>query len=333
MATIRDVAKRADVSTATVSRVINQNGYVNEDTKKRVKEAIDQLNYVPNEVARNLFTGRSEMIALFVPDITNPFFPELARAVEDIANRYHYTFVLCNTDNDIDKQIDYLNALQQKSVDGFILVSSSLTEEYLQQIRVPVVALDRMISNCISSVTVNNRLGGRQAVEHLKAIGCQRIAHIAGPEHTNNAVERMRGYLDGVKHEAWFNSSYVVSGAYHFDEAREAAIKLLTDYPEIDGIFAGNDLMGAGVLNAAASLGKNIPDELAVVGFDGVAMAETVTPTLTTVAQPIYDIGAKAADMLIKQIETHDSTVLTEEFNVQLIERQSTLRKEDKDER
>lgn len=324
MATIRDVAKFAQVSTATVSRVINRNGYVNEETKKRVKLAIEQLNYMPNDVARNLFTGRSEMIALFLPDITNPFFPELARAVEDMTKRCGYTFVLCNTDNDIEKQIDYLNALQQKSVDGFIIVSSSLTEEHLQSIQVPIVALDRTISDEISSVTVNNRQGSRQAVKHLKSIGCKRIAHIAGPEHTDNAIQRMRGYLDEVKHDEWFNSGYVVSGAYNFDEARRTTMNLLSNYPGIDGIFAGNDLMGAGVLNAAAALGKKVPDELAVIGFDGTAMGQTVTPTLTTMAQPIYDIGAKAAEIVMKQIKTDDSTVLTEEFNVQLIERQST---------
>ncbi|HLS09255.1 LacI family DNA-binding transcriptional regulator [Lentibacillus sp.] len=327
MATIRDVAELAKVSTATVSRVINSNGYVNDETKKRVKEAIEQLNYLPNDVARSLFKGRSQMIALFVPDITNPFFPELARAVEDVTNQYGYTFVLCNTDNDNDKQMDYLSALQQKSVDGFIMVSSSMTGEHLQHIQVPIVALDRIISPDMSSVTVNNRSGSRQAVQYLKSVGCTRIAHIAGPEHVDNAVYRMRGYLDEVKDEDWFNSSYVVSGAYNFDAARKAAMNLLTRHPEIDGIFAGNDLMGAGVLNAAASLGKKVPDDLAVIGFDGITMGETVTPALTTMAQPIYEIGKSAAEILINQIGTSDSGVVTEEFNVQLIERQSTLRK------
>lgn len=331
MATIRDVAKRANVSTATVSRVINNNGYVNDETKKRVKAAIEQLNYLPNDVARSLFKGRSKMIALFVPDITNPFFPEVARAVEDVTNRHGYTFVLCNTDNDIAKHMDYLNVLHQKSVDGFIIVSSSITEKHLQQIQVPIVALDRVISPDMSSVTVNNRSGSREAVQYLRSIGCSRIAHITGPEHVDNVALRLQGYLDEVMHENWFNSSYVVSGAYNFNVAREAAMKLLTNHPEIDGIFAGNDLMATGVLNAAASLGKKVPDDLAVVGFDGIAMGETVTPALTTMAQPIYAIGAKAAEMLITQISTPDSAIMTEGFNVQLVERQSTLRREKAD--
>jgi len=328
MATIRNVAELAKVSTATVSRVINSNGYVNEETKKRVKEAIEQLNYFPNDVARSLFKGRSKMIALFVPDITNPFFPELARAVEDVTNRNDYTFVLCNTDGDIDKKIDYLNALQQKSVDGFIIVSSSLTEDHLKNIQAPIVALDRIISTDISSVTVNNRIGSRDAVNYLKSVGCRRIAHIAGPEHVDNAINRMRGFLDEVKHEDWFDSDYVVSGAYNFEMAREAAVNLLTKNPKIDGIFAGNDLMGAGVLNAAASLDIKVPGDLAVIGFDGITMSERVTPALTTMAQPIYDIGARAAEILIEQIRSTSQVVMREEFNVQLTERQSTLRRE-----
>ncbi|GGJ87801.1 hypothetical protein GCM10007063_07820 [Lentibacillus kapialis] len=329
MATIRDVAEFAKVSTATVSRVINSNGYVNEETKWRVNEAIEQLNYFPNDVARSLFKGRSKMIALLVPDITNPFFPELARAIEDVTNQHGYTFVLCNTDNDIDKKMGYLSALQQKSVDGFIIVSSSLTEDYLKNIQTPIVALDRIISPEVSSVTVNNRDGARKAVKYLKSVGCSRIAHIAGPEHVDNAVYRMRGFLDEIKHEKWFDSSYVLSGAYNFEKAREAAVNLLTKNPKIDGIFAGNDLMGAGVLNAAASLDINVPEDLAVIGFDGISMSETVTPALTTMAQPIYDIGTKAAEILIEHISTRYQSVMREEFNVRLIERESTLRMED----
>ncbi len=179
------------------------------------------------------------MIALFVPDITNPFFPELARAVEDVANQRDYSFVLCNTDNDPNKESAYLNALQQKSADGFVIVSSSISEEQLKKITVPMIALDRITGRSISSVTVNNRSGSRQAVQHLKSVGCTRIAHICGPEHADNAVFRLRGYLDEVMHEDWFNSSYVASGAYNFDTAREAAMNLLRDCPEVDGIFAG----------------------------------------------------------------------------------------------
>ncbi|WP_174614606.1 LacI family DNA-binding transcriptional regulator [Virgibacillus ihumii] len=324
MATIKDVAKLANVSTATVSRVLNKNGYVNKETETRVKEAIKQLNYLPNDVARSLFKGKSKIIALFVPDITNPFFPELARAVEDYSNYRNYNFVLCNTDNDSEKEIVYLNALQQKSVDGFIIVSSSITEDDLKRIKVPVVALDRIISSNVSSVTVNNREGAGKAVQYLKSIGCERIAHIAGPENISSARERFQGYLDEVENETWYTPKYVAQGKYNFDKAKEAAIDLLTNHPEIDGLFVGNDLMGAGVLNAAASLGISIPEDLAVIGFDGISLSKIITPSLTTMAQPVYEIGRRAAEMLIFQITSEHPEIMSEEFDVQLMERQST---------
>ncbi|MGP4106467.1 LacI family DNA-binding transcriptional regulator [Virgibacillus sp. L01] len=324
MTTIKDVAKLADVSTATVSRVLNSNGYVNPTTKERVKQAIEQLNYLPNDVARSLFKGRSKMIALFVPDIMNPYFPELARAVEDVTNHHEYTFVLCNTDDDIEKELTYLNALQQKSVDGFIIVSSTISEEHINKINAPIVALDRILSSKLSSVTVNNREGARQAVQYLKSTGAKRIAHICGPDHAGNTKTRLQGYLDEVKNDKWFLSSYIVPGEYNFEIAKQSTIKLLTDHPEIDAIFAGNDLMGAGALSAAANLGINVPADLSIIGFDGIAIGETTTPALTTMAQPIYEIGSKAAEMLIQQITDNQSIIKSEEFKVVLKERQST---------
>ncbi|SDQ83507.1 LacI family DNA-binding transcriptional regulator [Virgibacillus salinus] len=325
MTTIKDVAKLANVSTATVSRVLNSNGYVNSATKERVKQAIEQLNYLPNDVARSLFKGRSKMIALFVPDIMNPYFPELARAVEDVTNRYEYTFVLCNTDDDIEKELTYLSALQQKSVDGFIIVSSTISEEHISKINAPIVALDRILSSKLSSVTVNNREGARQAVQFLKSIGCKRIAHICGPEHAGNTKTRLQGYLDEVQDEDWFISSYILPGEFNFEIAKQSTMKLLKDHPEIDGIFAGNDLMGAGALSAAANLGISVPADLSVIGFDGIALGETTTPSLTTMAQPIYDIGSKAAEMLVQQIDDNQISIRSEEFKVVLTERQSTI--------
>ncbi|SEQ37700.1 transcriptional regulator, LacI family [Virgibacillus subterraneus] len=325
MTTIKDVAKLANVSTATVSRVLNSNGYVNFSTKERVKQAIEQLNYLPNDVARSLFKGRSKMIALFVPDIMNPYFPELARAVEDVTNRYEYTFVLCNTDDDIEKELTYLSALQQKSVDGFIIVSSTISEEHISKINAPIVALDRILSSKLSSVTVNNREGARQAVQFLKSIGCKRIAHICGPEHAGNTKTRLQGYLDEVQDEDWFISSYILPGEFNFEIAKQSTMKLLKDHPEIDGIFAGNDLMGAGALSAAANLGISVPADLSVIGFDGIALGETTTPSLTTMAQPIYDIGSKAAEILVQQIDDNQTSIRSEEFKVVLTERQSTI--------
>ncbi|MEN2767827.1 LacI family DNA-binding transcriptional regulator [Ornithinibacillus xuwenensis] len=324
MPTIKDVASLAGVSVATVSRVLNDSGYVNHETKQRVNDAISTLNYRPNNVARSLFNGRSQMIALLVPDIMNPFFPELARAVEDFTKQNDYTFVLCNTDDDPEKEMHYIDALQQKSVDGIIIVSSTITEKELNQVKVPIVALDRILSSNLSSVTVRNREGARHAVKYLKALGCKRIAHICGPENVSNTKDRLSGYLDEVKDMDWFLSSYVVTGEYQFDSAMAATKNLLINHPEIDGIFVANDVMGVGVLKAAQELGLRIPKDLCVIGFDGISLGDKITPSLTTIKQPIYEMGTRAAEILIQQINDPVFTVQREEFEVTLLEREST---------
>ncbi|WP_284139093.1 MULTISPECIES: LacI family DNA-binding transcriptional regulator [unclassified Virgibacillus] len=324
MSTIRDVAKQASVSVATVSRVINQSGYVHIKTKERVEKVIKQLNYQPNDVARSLYKGRSKMVALLVPDIMNPFFPQLARAVEDVASKYGYTFVLCNTDDEKEKELAYLNALRQKSVDGMIIVSSKLSQEDVSDITTPMIALDRKISIDIDLVTVNNQDGAQQAVRFLMQKGCQRIGHICGPENASSSKARLKGYLDVVKNEPWFSSGYIRSGKYGFEAAFEATKKMLTEHPDIDGLFAANDLMAVGALKAAEQLGYRVPDDLSIIGFDGIGIGKATKPAITTMAQPIYEIGATAAEMLITRIQDTTIPITEKELRVKLIERGST---------
>ncbi|AIF44403.1 LacI family DNA-binding transcriptional regulator [Virgibacillus sp. SK37] len=324
MSTIRDVAKLANVSVATVSRVINANGYVNENTKQKVEEAIKQLDYRPNDVARSLFKGRSKMIALFVPDIQNPFFSELARAVEDMANKRGYTFILCNTDNDNQKEMDYLQALLQKSIDGFIFVSNTIKAIQIENVNVPMVALDRKISSGLASVTVDNRDGARQAVEHLQSIGCKQIGHICGPENVSSSRNRLQGYLDVVKKEDWLTSDFVQVGDYNIRGGFHAGLEMLKNNPSIDGIFAANDLMAIGVLKAAEYLNIPVPEKLSVIGFDDIELGKITSPPLTTIKQPIYAIGKQAAELLIKQIEDPETEVKSEIHDVELILRAST---------
>ncbi|HLR67674.1 LacI family DNA-binding transcriptional regulator [Virgibacillus alimentarius] len=324
---MRDVAKFADVSVATVSRVINGKGDVNPETRKRVEQAIEYLHYKPNDVARTLFRGKSKMIALFVPDIMNPFFPELARAVEDVTNKYNYTFILCNTDGDLEKELTYIDTLQQKAVDGFIIVSSTITDEMLKKISVPIIALDRFFHSELASITVDNYQGGREATEYLQSIGCQRIAHLCGPESASNTMERLRGYMDVVRDTDWFLSSYLLSCNYNMEQAKVMTMEMLRNHPEIDGIFAANDVMAIGAMKAAEQLGIRIPEDLAVIGFDGISVGEATSPTLTTMAQPIYDMGTRAAEMLMEQIQTQVAPKTIETFPVHLLERESTKRK------
>ncbi|WHY72051.1 LacI family DNA-binding transcriptional regulator [Fictibacillus enclensis] len=324
MATIRDVAKQAGVSVATVSRVLNSNGYVNNETKKKVDEAIRQLNYKPNAVARSLYKKTSKTIGLIVPDIVNPFFPELARAVEDTAHKKGYNVFFCNTDENVEKEEHYLEILLQKYVDGVIVASNTLTAEKVKELNIPVVSIDRKITAEIPTVVVKNKEGAQKATSYLKEIGCERIAHLRGPHHIDNANERADGYLEEVGSAPWFQSSYIADGNYVMKTAIQATLELLERHPEIDGIFAANDVMAIGAVKAAHRIGKKVPEELAIIGFDGISIAEATTPELTTIAQPIYDMGTAVTDLLVKLIEKKPVERTFLELEVELIEREST---------
>ncbi|GCD81017.1 LacI family transcriptional regulator [Parageobacillus thermoglucosidasius] len=327
MATIRDVAKLAGVSVATVSRVLNQNGYVNEETEKRVRQAMKELNYKPSEVARALFKKTSKTIGLIVPDITNPFFPELVRAVEDVMNIYDYTVILCNSDEKTEKEKKYIEVLKQKYVDGIILTTNQLELEEVSEWNVPMVVLDRPLSHNYPSVIADNYGGARLATKHLYDIGCRKIAHIQGPSHVVNAMERFRGYRDEMMELGLWDERLVILGNYQLKKAKEAVIEALNKY-DIDGIFAGNDAMAVGALKAVQQLGFRVPKDIAIIGYDGIPLTEMTTPELSTISQPIYDMGAIAARILIKQIEGKPLEKLHYVLPVELVVRQSTRRGE-----
>lgn len=331
MATIKDVARLAGVSVATVSRVINSKGYVNSETKDKVEAAIEKLHYKPNAVARGLAGKNTGTIALILPDISNPFFPEMARGVEDIARSAGYTVILCNSDDQGDKERNYIEILKQKFIDGLIFASHTLQPEDIKHISengIAMVVLDRAPAKagyCL--VRSKNYEGAKQAVQHLLDQGCEKIAHIYGPQETITARERLKGYEEMVRDQPWYSPSLMVPGNFRLDGGMEAVELLLQRHPDVDGIFAANDLMAIGALKQLTKLGIPVPEQIAICGFDGIGLTEITEPELTTVAQPIYELGASAARLLINKIEgltTEDQIV---ELDVQLISRQSTNRK------
>ncbi|MCY9513962.1 LacI family DNA-binding transcriptional regulator [Paenibacillus apiarius] len=324
MATIKDVSRLAGVSVATVSRVLNQNGYVHEDTEKKVLNAIRELNYIPNDVARSLTKKSAKMLALIVPDITNPFFNELARAVEKVTQLYGYATILCNSDDTPANEKQYIHALKQKYIDGFILATNTLSPEEIKQLDVPVVMLDRTISSTIPTVASDNREGARMAVQFLLNQGCRTIAHIRGPLELSIADERCQGYLDVVGQSDWFRPELIVNGEFNLHEAAAAVHGLLERHPNIDGIFAGNDIMAMGALRAVQKRGIAVPDAMQIVGYDGIALGGMVYPELSTVAQPIYEMGLLAARMLIKLIEKKTLDVMHYKLDVELVHRGTT---------
>lgn len=327
MATIRSVAKLAGVSVATVSRVLNQSGYVHMETEKKVLKAIKELNYAPSIVARSLNNKKTNTIGLILPDITNPFFPELARAIEDIMQLYGYTVVLCNSDGSIEKEKEYIDILKQKYIDGIIISSSNFIIDPELFSQIPIVTLDRHVtSNNIPSVEGENYEGAKFATEFLLSTGCKRIAHLQGPKTIRNACERRNGYVDTLKAKGCFDENLVVAADYDMRKATKVTFEILERDPKIDGIFAGNDLMAIGALKAIQLRGLRVPDDISVIGFDGITLGEMVYPELTTIAQPIYDMGAIAARMLVKQIENVPLESTHYKLDVQLIERSTTRR-------
>jgi LacI family transcriptional regulator len=327
-ATIRDVARLAGVSVATVSRVINNRGYINRETEKKVREAMQKLQYEPNQVARGLAGKRTMTIALILPDISNPFFPELARAVEDVAGRNGYTVILCNSDDLGTKEKSYIEVLRKKYIDGIIFASNTLGTEEIEQMReynIPLVMLDRAPStDGCSVVRAKNREGARLAVNHLLEVGCKKIAHIYGPPELHTAKNRLIGYEETVKAYPWYSPTLMVPGYFTIEGGMKATATLLKVHPDVDGIFAGNDSMAIGVLKELHRLGIDVPNKVAVCGFDGINLTKITQPELTTIAQPIYEMGKIAGDILIKKINGLMDDDCIYELDVSLIKRGST---------
>ncbi len=301
MTNIKDVAQAAGVSVATVSRYINKKGYVSTESKDAIQNAIETLQYKPNLIARSLSTKQSNIIGLLLPDITNPFFPELARAVEDVALSNGYTVVLCNSDQNSHKEKQYIEMLTQKYVAGFILTSNLLKTEYYKSLGVPIVGLDRANSIPFPTVSTDNRKGAKLATEYLIECGATNIVCLRGPKAVGVAEDRLLGYLEGIKNVTV--ESHIIESPFDFESSMKITHEFLSNNKKIDGIFACSDASAIGAIKAAHSLGIDIPGQLQIIGFDGVLLGEMITPSLTTIAQNIYQMGASAAKLLIQQIE------------------------------
>lgn len=307
MATIRDVAKLSGVSVATVSRVINSNGYVSKETKEKVDKAIKQLNFTPNHFARGLVYKKTNTIGLLVPDIKNPFFPEIAKAVEETALQKEYSIILSNTDHNFQKEKRYIQLLLEKSIDG-IIITGEIHEsniEILVQNNIPIVVTDARVSDSqIPIVYTDNIEGGRRATHHLFDQGYTRVGHIKGPDHITTAEDRYSGYkLALEERNIEFDSTIVQWGDYQTLSGYEAMKRLLSMKHPPDAVFVANDLMALGALDAVRHSELKVPEDIGLVGFDGIPIIEVLQPRLTTIQQPFYEIGTLATKMLIEAID------------------------------
>ncbi len=316
MASIRDVAKLAGVSPATVSRVMNGTAKVDEDKKERVLKAIEETGFVPNEVARSLFKKSAKLIGLILPSIVNPFFTQLASAIEKTADANGYRLLLCNTGSNVEKEKAAIQMLSAMNADGIILTTSSEVHEYIESCKIPVVVTDRQVSKDVASAYIhcNHYLGGRLATEHLIECGCKNIVCIKGPQEVSSAKERYQGYRDVCREQGI--EEQTVCCDYDFNEGMQASAELLEKYPQVDGIIACNDVVAISVYKILFKNGIKVPEQIQLVGFDNINLTELLSPEITTIAQPIEEIGVKAAELIINYSTGEDKT-LAEKFNSQ----------------
>lgn len=331
--TIKDIARESGVNISTVSRALN-NGYgVNPETRDLVMSVAQRLNYRPNRVARGLVTGRSHSLALIVSDIRNPFFSEVARGAADAARADHCDLVLCNSDMDAMRQMDYVQSLLEKRVDGILMNSvAALSPEEQKQLAgcgVPIVLLNRSVATrAFSTVSADNEAGGVLAAQHLLELGHRDIAHITGPRQHGNLSDRTRGFVETLLAATGPVTPLVVHGAFHFEGGRELTAKILDQHPKITAIFAANDVMAFGAVRAILDRGLRIPDDISLIGFDNIEFSSIIHPPLTTIHQPKYEMGHAAVEILLRL--ARDKTRRTPEsrvLGVELIERQSCRRR------
>lgn len=304
--TIRDVASLAGVSIATVSRVMNGEAPVSDDLARRVLAAVDRLDYRPSAVARSLKTAETEMIGMVIPDIMNPFFPELIRGVEDGARAEGYVTLLGTSGGDSERERDYLAHLGRWRVGGVIYVpgrhsppDASLLAYLARQSR--LVNMDRRLDGFDGDVVmVDNVRGASIAGRHLIELGHRRIAVINLALDSSVGAERATGYRTVLHDAGVYDESIVRYDAYTLESGRAHAMELFAHEPRPTAILAGTDLIAFGVLQAAAAEGLRVPDDLSVVGFDGISLIEVVVPRLTTVAQPTYQMGRLAATLIAR---------------------------------
>jgi LacI family transcriptional regulator len=329
--TIKDVARAAGVSITTVSHTINGTRRVSEKLRVRVLAAMEELDYRPNVLARGLRVGQTRTIGLIIPDNSNLFFAEIARAIEDIGYQQGYSVILCNSDSRGDKQQRYIQTLVDKQVDGIVFISSGDRAEDVQYVidnHIEVVVVDRDVPNvCADIVLVDNELAGYQATRHLIELGHRRIACISGPSDLNPSAQRVHGYRRAMSEvDLHPPPVYQVGGDFRIEGGEAGIARLLGVKPCPTAVFVCNDMMAIGALRGARLMGVGVPEDLSIVGFDDIMLARATCPALTTMAQPITEIARVGTELLVQRMRG-DLNASTRErivLSAQLVIREST---------
>ncbi len=301
---IKDVAKVAGVSPTTVSRVLNNRGYISEETRQKVYAAMEKIQYYPNEIARALLNNRTYFVGVIMPTVTSPFHGVIVEQIEYYLSKKNYKTLLCNSKNQLDTEKEYIDMLRRNQVDGMIVgTHNALVEEY-SSFHMPVVGIDRYLGENVPVVSCDNYEVGRLATRHLIERGCKRILCIRGDSRLRMpGNNRSQAYLDEMKKEGYEPLVLEVPFVREYVEKQKLIYDMLNQHPEIDGVFAGDDSLAVIVLQIAKQKGIRIPEDLKVIGVDGTREVLQFVPELTTIQQPSDEIARVAVEKLIDLIE------------------------------
>lgn len=325
---IKDVARKAGVSISTVSRVINSSKPVKLKTKDKVLDAIEELGYRPNAIARSLKIKHTKSIGIMTPDIANQFYPEVVRGIEDVANMYEYTIFLCNTDLNEEKELQYFTELEEKQIDGLIFMGNQVSEELRKEMihsDIPVVLIGGKAAE-LPSVTINNEQAAKEAVEFLLNRGHHRVGIITGKmKDPMMGQARLKGYRRAMEEKGLqIEEELIVEGGYRYKSGYEGAKRLMALPNPPKAVFVCSDEMAIGASRAILEDGLKIPEDVAIMGFDNVDISGKVFPSLSTIGQPMYEMGAIAMRLLTKILHQESIGASDIVLDYEVIEREST---------
>lgn len=325
MATIKDVADLANVAVSTASLALRNDPRVKDSTRRRVHDVAKDLHYRPHGIARDLKTRRTETLCVLLHDLTGPVYSELLRGVQDEASRHGFNMIVCRSDGNEQKLVSRM--LVQRRVDGAIVLAPDVSDETLAFAAshdLPLVVLDRSALGAnIYQVGCDHELGGYLATTHLIERGHQTIDFINGDPHSWHNAQRKSGFFEALKKFGAKSKRFDLSGAFTENGGYQAGLAMIQDGDLPDAVFVANDEMAVGVIRALHGSGVRVPDDISVVGFDDIQLASYITPALTTVRQPMYEMGALAADLVFKALDgAHDMSAVT--LPTELVVRAST---------
>ena len=325
MATLKDVAREAELAVSTVSRILNNRGYISEDARTRVNQAMEKLNYQPNELARSLHRNKSNLIGLIVPHIEHPYFSAVISEVEDQAYRKGYRILLCNSQTMKEREQEYIEICRRNRVAGIIMCTGQDSLKGFEDLGVPVIAWERFSDDKVAAIECDNIMGGSLAAQHLIDRGCRHLIHLG----TNPLMQmpgdcRLIGFRETCsKHGVTCHEESICIGLDYMKDNKEQIIRILKKYPETDGIFANNDILAAQVIMTCKDLGIPVPEKIKVIGYDDVFLTRITSPSITTIRQPLKEMAIHAIEILDTSIQGELCLEKTK-FPVKLIEREST---------